>query len=249
MGEDMRLIVSTVAIILLLMCGRLVFALEYDVVDTVENQDIKMDGVAWDGKNIWVITYRSSPIVWKIAKLDPDGSIAYEFEVPVNSLDDIHNFGMTNITSDGKFIWANQWNEGLIYKFTFKGKQKVRFGIPSVSQLIPVGIAWDGKYLWVLHWSNKNLYKLDKNGKEIDKVSLRKISPPPDMGLAWDGTHFWVGTKGANRVTRITPDGEVTGYIKGPQKGGGIRDIDWDGEHLLLVYQQGKTIYKLKIKE
>jgi hypothetical protein len=69
------------------------------------------------------------------------------------------------------------------------------------------------------------------------------------MGLAWDGTHFWVGSKGANRVTRITPEGEVTGYIKGPKQGGGIRDIEWDGEHLLLVYQQGKTIYKLKIRE
>jgi hypothetical protein len=150
----MKPIIFITIIILLLTGGSVVFGLEYDVVDTIENLDIKMDGVAWDGRNIWVITYQSSPILWKIAKLNSDGSVAFDFEVPVDSLDDIHNFGMTNITSDGRFIWANHWNEGSILKYTFKGKLKTKFGVPSVNQLIPVGIAWDVKYLWVLHCSN-----------------------------------------------------------------------------------------------
>ena len=93
-----------------------------EIAGKITNPEIKMDGVAWDGKNIWVITYRSSPIEWKIAQLDDNGDILTSFHVPVNSLDDIHNFGMTNITSDGKTIWANHWNEGIIYRFTKKGK-------------------------------------------------------------------------------------------------------------------------------
>jgi sugar lactone lactonase YvrE len=224
-------------------------ALDYEVVGTVTNPDLKMDGVAWDGKNIWVVTYQSSPVKWEIVKLDDSGKVLSSFTVPVDSLDDIHNFGMTNITSDGRTIWANHWNEGLIYNFSKNGKIRKTFGVPSVNQLIPVGIAVDGRNLWVLHWSNKTLYHLDTNGKELGSVSLRRLAPPPDMGMAWDGKYFWVANMGANRIHRITPEGEAVGMIKGPRDAGGIRDLDWDGEHLLLVYKQDSTVYKLRIIE
>jgi DNA-binding beta-propeller fold protein YncE len=226
-----------------------IFALSAEVVGTVSNPGLKMDGVAWDGESVWVVTYRSSPVEWRIAKLDDSGSVISSFVVPVSSLDDIHNLGMTNITSDGETIWANHWNEGFVYNFDKEGNVLTKFGVPSVNQLIPVGIAWDGEFLYVLHWSDKNLYKLSTSGEELGKVSLRGLAPPPDMGLAWDGEYFWVASKGANRIHRITPDGKLTGTIVGPKKGGGIRDLAWDGEHLLLVYQQDKTIYKLKILE
>jgi len=220
-----------------------------EVAGTLVNPEIKMDGVTWDGESVWVITYQSSPLEWRIARLASDGSVESSFPVPVKSLDDIHNFGMSNIASDGDTIWANNWNEGIVYDFAKDGTILKHFGVPSVNQLIPVGIAFDGEYLWVLHWSDKNLYKLDRDGNELGKVSLRKLAPPPDMGLTWDGTFFWVGSKGANRITRITPEGEAKGFIKGPKAGGGIRDLAWDGEHLLVVYSQDSTIYKLKISE
>jgi hypothetical protein len=218
-----------------------------EVVKTITIPDVKMNGVTWDGENIWVITYQSSPIEWRIAQINNQGNIIHSFVVPVSSLDDIHNLGMSNITSDGKTIWANHWNEGMIYQFRKDGKILKKFGVPSLNQLIPVGIAWDGNYLWVLHWSNKNLYKLDRRGREVGKISLRKLSPQPDMGLAWDGKYLWVGSKGANVITRITTEGEVTGSIKGPKSGGGIRDLAWDGEYLLVLYQQDNTIYLIKI--
>jgi sugar lactone lactonase YvrE len=225
------------------------FAQQAEVVGTIVNSDIKMNGVAWDGANVWVTTYQSSPLEWRIARLAADGSVEFSFPVPVKSLDDIHNFGMSNISSDGETIWANNWNEGVVYQFSKDGAVLKSFKVPSVNQLIPVGIAFDGQTLHVLHWSDKNLYQLDRDGNELGKVSLRRLAPPPDMGLAWDGTYFWVGSKGANRIARITPAGEVKGFIKGPKPGGGIRDLAWDGEHLLVVYSQDNTIYKLKITE
>jgi len=240
--------IGTMAVLLVL-GATAVGALGYEIAGTVSNPDLKMDGVAWDGRNIWVVTYQSSPVKWEIVKLDDSGKVLSSFPVPVDSLDDIHNFGMTNITCDRRTIWANHWNEGLIYNFTKDGKIRKAFGVPSVNQLIPVGIAFDGRDLWVLHWSNKTLYRLDRNGKELGSVSLRRLSPPPDMGMAWDGKYFWVANKGANRIHRITPQGESVGMIKGPKDGGGIRDLDWDGEHLLLVYQQDSKVYKLKILE
>lgn len=229
------------------MLSTLAFPQNAEVVGTITNEDVKMDGVTWDGNNIWIITYQSSPIEWRIAKLGSDGQILRSFVVPVHSYDDIHNLGMTNLASDRRTIWANHWNEGIIYRFNKRGKVLRTFGVPSVNQLIPVGITWDGKYLWVLHWSNKNLYKLTRRGKEIDKISLLNLMPTPDMGLVWDGEYFWVGNKGANRIFRITPDGKPSGYIKGPKQGGGIRDLAWDGEYLLIIYKQDNTIYKLKI--
>jgi len=220
-----------------------------EVVGTIVNPELKINGVAWDGESVWVTTYQSSPLEWRIARLAADGSVEYSFPVPVKSLDDIHNFGMSNITCDGRTIWANHWNEGVVYNFAKDGTILTKFGVSSVSQLIPVGIAFDGEFLRVLHWSDKNLYQLDRDGNELGKLSLRKLTPPPDMGLAWDGTYFWVGSKGANRITRVTLEGEVKGFIKGPKPGGGIRDLAWDGEHLLVVYSQDSTIYKLKVSE
>jgi streptogramin lyase len=220
-----------------------------EIAGTVTVPGVKLDAVGWDGQSIWVVTYQSAPIEWRIAKLGDDGSIVSSFVVPVHSRDDVHNLGMTNITSDGKTIWANDWNAGLIYNFAQDGTVLKKFGVPSVSQLIPVGIAFDGTFLWVLHWSNKTLYKLDTEGNEIAKVSLAKVTPKPDMGLAWDGASFWVANAGANRVMRVTPDGKQTGFIRGPKQAGIIRDLDWDGEHLLLVYKQDDTVYKLTIHE
>ncbi len=220
-----------------------------EVAGTVTVSDVKLDGVAWDGENIWVVTYQCSPIEWRIAKLASDGTILSSFVVPVHSRDDVHNLGMTNLTSDGKTIWANDWNAGVIYNFAKDGTLLKKFGVPSVSQLIPVGIAFDGTYLWVFHWSNKSLYKLDTDGNEVAKVSLSKVSPTPDQGLAWDGKNFWVANKGANRIMRVTPEGIQTGVFRGPKPAGNVRDLGWDGEHLLLVYKQDDTVYKLSIHD
>jgi hypothetical protein len=220
-----------------------------EVASTVTVPDVKLDGVGWDGDSIWVITYQSSPIEWRIAKLGPDGAIVSSFVVPVFSRDDVHNLGMTNVTSDGKTLWANDWNAGLIYNFSKDGTILKKFGVPSLNQLIPVGIAFDGTNLWVLHWSNKTLYKLDTDGNEIAKVSLAKLSFTPNMGLTWDGKSFWVGNAGANRIMRITPEGVQTGLVKGPKPAGNIRDLAWDGEHLLLVYKQDNTVYRLTVRD
>jgi sugar lactone lactonase YvrE len=220
-----------------------------EVVGKIVIPGVKLDGVAWDGENIWVVTYESSPIKWQIARVGEGGTLDFAFTAPVDSLDDVHNFGISNITSDGETIWANHWNAGLIYRFDKEGNVLKNFGVPSVNQLIPVGIAWDGEYLHVLHWSDKNLYTIDTEGGEIGKVSLKKLRPPVDMGLTWDGKHFWVASSGANRIIRITTEGEQTGYIKGPRPAGGIRDLEWDGENMLVVYQQDNTIYKIRINE
>jgi sugar lactone lactonase YvrE len=230
-------------------CPAVLRAQTAEVVGTIVIPDTKINGVTWDGRSLWVTTYQSSPLEWRIARLNDGGEVEFSFVVPVKSLDDIHNFGMSNIASDGDTLWANHWNEGLVYNFAKDGTILKSFGVPSVKQLIPVGIAFDGQSLRVLHWSDKNLYQLDRDGNELGKVSLRKLAPPPDMGLAWDGRYFWVGSKGANRITRVTPEGEARGFIKGPKAGGGIRDLAWDGECLLVVYSQDSTIYRLKITE
>jgi sugar lactone lactonase YvrE len=220
-----------------------------EVAGTVTVPDVKLDGVGWDGESIWVITYQSAPIEWRIARLAPDGSIASSFPLPITSRDDVHNLGMTNVTSDGETLWANNWNAGIIYNYSKDGTVLKTFGVASVHQLIPVGIAFDGTNLWVLHWSNKTLYKLDRDGNELGKMSLAKVNPAPNMGLTWDGQNFWVGNSGANRIMRVSPEGKQTATLKGPKPAGNVRDLAWDGQHLLLVYKQDDTVYKLTIRE
>ena len=217
--------------------------------EVITNEDIKIDGLTWDGSNFWVITYQSSPILWQIAKLKDDGKVSNAFQVICDSRDDVHNSGYTNLMWDNGVIWANNWNEGIIYSYGTNGEILTKISIPSVGQLIPVGITCDEQKLWVFHWVNKTIYGLDRNGNETgDLISLEDISPSLDMGLVWDGNNFWVGSKGENIAMRISVNGEPNGYIKGPKECGAIRDLAWDGESLYWVYQQGHTIYKTKIK-
>jgi hypothetical protein len=220
-----------------------------EVAGTVTVADAKLDGVCWDGESIWVVTYQSAPIEWRVARLGEDGKIVSSFPVDITSRDDVHNLGMSNLASDGATVWANDWNAGLIRNYAKDGTLLKSFGVPSLNQLIPVGIAFDGENLWVLHWSNKSLYKLDRDGKELARISLSKVTPAPNMGLTWDGKNFWVGNSGANRIMRISPDGKQTATLKGPKPAGNVRDLAWDGEHLLLVYKQDDTVYKLTIGE
>jgi hypothetical protein len=231
------------------LAGMPAFSQTLEVAGTVTVADAKLDGVTWDGEALWVITYQSSPIEWRIAKLGADGAIVSSFVVPVTSRDDVHNMGMSNLASDGETIWANDWNAGIIYDYAKDGTELRKFGVPSLGQLIPVGIEFDGENLWVLHWTTKTLYKLDRDGKELAKMSLSKVNPSPNMGLAWDGKSFWVGNSGANRIMRVSPEGKQLATVKGPKAAGNIRDLAWDGEHLLLVYKQDDTVYKLTIRE
>lgn len=218
--------------------------------EVITNEDIKIDGLTWDGKNFWVITYQSSPILWQIAKLDDDGKVSHAFQVECDSRDDIHNSGYTNLTWDNEVIWANNWNEGIIYSYNTDGEILTNFSVPSIAQLIPIGITWDGQKLWIFHWVDKTIYGLDRNGNETgDIISLKGMVPSLDMGLVWDGNNFWAGSKGGNIAMRISSDGKANGYIKGPKESGGIRDLAWDGENLYWVYQQDHTIYKTIIEQ
>ena len=109
------------------------FAQTLEVASTVTVPDAKLDGVGWDGESIWVVTYQSSPIEWRLAKLGPDGAIVSSFVVPVFSRDDVHNLGMTNVTSDGKTLWANDWNAGIDLQLLegWNGTEEVRRTVPQ----------------------------------------------------------------------------------------------------------------------
>jgi len=214
------------------------------------NEEIKMNGLTWDGKNFWVITYQSSPIVWQIARLDNLGRVDFAFSIPCKSRDDIHNSGFTNLAWDGEFIWANNWNEGKIYCYDTSGELVKSFEISSLGQLIPVGITWNGENLWILHWSKKTLYEVSRDGQEIGRsISLFSFKPSLDMGLAWDNDCFWVGSKGSNLAVKINVLGEPIGFVKGPKGSGAVRDLAHDGEYLYWIYQQDHTIYRAKVSQ
>jgi hypothetical protein len=237
------------AVLAVLLCPAVLCSQSLEVAGTITVPDVKLDGLCWDGESIWVITYQSAPIEWRIARLGPDGAIVSSFPVDITSRDDVHNMGMSNLASDGQTIWANDWNAGIIRNYSKDGTLLKSFGVPSLSQLIPVGLAFDGTNLRVLHWSTKTLYTLDRDGRELGKVSLSKVTPAPNMGLTWDGENFWVGNSGANRIMRVSPEGTQKAVLKGPKPAGNVRDLAWDGEHLLLVYKQDDTVYKLSIRE
>jgi len=213
------------------------------------SSELKFSGVSWDGENFWVLNYQSAPLKCRILKLGADGTVIKAIEAPGKCVrEDIHNFGVRNITFDGENFWISHWNEGKIYQISPTGEILTSFTISEVGTLLPTGLTWDGRYLWVLHWSNKTIYQVDTSGNVIKKISVRRIKPPLDSGLAWDGEYLWVGSERWNKIGQINLNGNLIKVLDGPRETAGIQDLDWNGERLLVVYRHNHSIYTVNVK-
>jgi len=110
-------------------------------------------GVAWNGSNLFVITWTRSMTGTKfhLLKMDPDLNILSSEEID-KILEPAH------MAWDGKYMWISCWFSKRIYKIDLEKSQIL--GYMSSPANRTTGIAWDGKDLWVTG-TYDDLYKLE----------------------------------------------------------------------------------------
>ena len=110
-------------------------------------------GAAWNGSNLFVVTWTRSLTGTKfhLLKMDADMNILSTLEI-VNIQEPAH------LTWDGKYMWISCWYTNRIYKVDIE-KLEILGYLKSPAEKA-TGIVWDGKNLWVTG-TYADLYKIE----------------------------------------------------------------------------------------
>ena len=145
-------------------------------------------GLAWDGKNLWVVDDSTN----RIYKIEPNtGKTLLSFEAPSRK--------PKGLTWDGNYLILLENQKRKIYKIVSSGKAlgsviasndlPLISDIPS-NKISPWGLVWDGNYIYFnfeAGWSSQ-IVKYNISTQKVAKVNFTKGFP---RGLAWDGEYLW----------------------------------------------------------
>ncbi len=182
--------------------------------------------VAWDGEAIWTAT------LWgNVYRLHPEsGGILNQWQYPGPQA-----WGMT---FDGTHLWINDFAEKKVYQMTTNGQVLSSFLIPDTTGGAK-GITWDGEALCIMGWTSPTIYRVNRSGQEINRITLQGGGG----GIAWDGSAFWI--PGGKGIQRISPQGNVLGYIHACSEG--TWDLAWDGSFLWATQRTNENWFDNKL--
>lgn len=178
------------------------------IVATIPSPDEDNEGLAWDGKNLWVsqgFLAAEAENENKVFKLDEKGKVLSSFKAPGE--------GTSGLAFDGTNFWLVDLMDGKINKINTSGK--VLGSIPTPEGLV-TGLAWDGTNLWVSEWLKYQIHKLDpKDGKVLQSFdSPGKTKEAPTLGLAWDGAFLWATQSSGGSMAPVPESSQaITGAI------------------------------------
>lgn len=144
---------------------------------------VKAEGLAWDGKRLWVVDEVSK----KIRGLDPlSGAVVRTLDIDIKK--------PKGLTFDGERIWIADEETMKITAINPRNGQVVR----SIPIIIPrgkgfrslEGITWDGHYLWTAIYAgfSSSYNQVDPEDGKIIKSIYADCNP---RGIASDGKYLW----------------------------------------------------------
>jgi len=166
-----------------------------DIIPDVYN--ILPQGIAWNGKYLWV-----NDRVGKIYKIDLDKRkpIA-DFYHPRRGISNISRLGVVNsfedLAWDGQYLWITVSSEDKIDKLDpLDGKILKSIDVED----FPQGLTFVGKNLW--YSSGKTLYEINpETGEKLRSIDIsnRKetLGWESPSGIAWDGKNLLIATNDA----------------------------------------------------
>lgn len=110
-------------------------------------------GVAWSGKNIFLITWTRSLTGTKFALLRMDDKFNILNRQNIKELQE-----PCQIAWDGKHLWISSWHDNRVYKIDADTFDVLGYFKPPVKKT--TGIVWDGKNMWVTG-TYADLYKIE----------------------------------------------------------------------------------------
>ena len=138
----------------------------------------RAEGIAWDGKALWVSD--NSGVIFKV---DPAGKV----------LDSVRSPDVTpqGLAWDGSSLWVFTSNHSVIYQTQLDGGNlRTIHSFRSPAQSLGGGItqdmAWDGENLW--YADQFKVYQLARAGKVLSSFTFHKNV----TGLGCDGANLWL---------------------------------------------------------
>jgi len=195
------------------------------------------NGLAWDGKHLWLSSYMIAPALYKIDA--NNGTVMSKCE-PLAA----QYRGYGGLAYDGKYLWEADGYGGGVYKIDPVSCQVIqKFSSPDKS---PRDLAWDGENLWMVGQTSRSIYKIrTSDGAVIDqfKVSLGSCFIQ-ESGLEYADGFLWLAEKDA--LFKINPaDGKVVSTL--PLNISRPRGLAWDGKNLLVGSFDEGTITRVDI--
>ena len=110
-------------------------------------------GIAWNGKELFVITWTRSLTGTRFAILKLNDTFKTVRSYPIKNIQE-----PSQLAWDGKYLWVSSWYDRRIYKLdpdTMDILGHIKSPVKKTT-----GIAWDGAFLWVTG-TYSDLYKLE----------------------------------------------------------------------------------------
>jgi len=199
-------------------------------------------GLAWDGKNLWVVDQKSRTLF----KLNQDGQVIKKFSAP--------SYWPVGLTFDGKTLWLvderggipkiDDFYQGYIYQIdTATGNIIKSQELPFVQ---PVGIAFDGTYFWTIDDKEKKLISF--SGEDGTAFKEYVYPAPGCLGIAYGNKYLWIGNHLRNEIYMVDPsNGKVLKIL--PTPGEYIRDLAYFNNALWVLDSQTDSVYLLQIDD
>ncbi|UCD19921.1 MAG: T9SS type A sorting domain-containing protein [candidate division WOR-3 bacterium] len=205
-----------------------------DVVYQFPGPSINVDGMTWDGTNLWI----ASDGLDSIYKIDTLGNIISSFQAP--------NTTATGLCWDGQNLWCADGGTIRIYKLD-PVTGAILDSIPGPGTAVSCeGLAWMNDTLWNTNWNNNTLWWLDPtNG------TIWGQFPAPgtgSTGLAWDSHDnvLWNSDQLTDFIYKIDP---ATGTVitSFPCPDAEVQDLAFDGTYLWTCGWTSGIVYKMDI--
>lgn len=202
-------------------------------------------GLAWDGKYLWVVDDSTD----RIYKLDPSNGAVLLSLASIGS-------DPRGLVWDGKCLWNSDNSSHKIYRLdSAKGSMISAIDAPVMEVkrgISPLGgLTWDGNYLWsgwIAGWSSRMNQVNPKDGS-VNRFIFTKGVP---RALASDGKFLWSATdNGGIRLGIIyqydlSTELEVT-HFDAP--GYYPTGLTFEGKNLWCADKVTRKIYKLVVRQ
>ena len=219
--------------VILIGLAQAVGAVPGDTVKSIAAPHSCPQGMAYDGKYLWVVD-RHSDMIYKV---DPsNGKTVDSLPAP--------GYVPRGLAWDGARLWCVDAEAGSIYAINPETEiVEQTIGCP-VS--VPTGLAWDGRFLWVAADRDDKVYQISTE----DGTTTKSIPAPTRgvTGLTFDGTYLWASDRTRDMIYMFTPDrGDVIIAFDAP--GPHALGLAWDGKYLWSVDYQKDRIYQLVVDD
>ena len=125
-------------------------------------------GVAFDGKYLWVIRNLIGNNLWQVTT---SGEIIRVFALP---------FALGGITFDNEHFWISDLTNALIHMADTDGNLLRNFAPPMT---IPYDLTFDGEYLWIIGETVDMIAQMDREGNVIDTFPMPWTTSPNSIAF------------------------------------------------------------------